>query len=185
MKISSALAGFALLGLASAASAVPIGTTGGADSLLAWSNLDNSGIDAERQFIANYLGVSAGSLTYTQFPNSDGEGDAWQSVDEDSSLYAFDFGALAPALFLIKTGNHVTLPGQEGTYDTFLFSNTVGVNWAVIDLDVFTRNRGEVEIEMVSHVGSTGTTSVPEPATLGLLGLGLAGIGLARRQRKA
>ena len=181
MKITHSLVGVALLGLTSVASAVPITLTGGADSLVAWGQLANSGANTERQFIANYLGVNASTLAYAGVDNSGGEDGAWQAVDGYSSLYAFDVSANSPALLLIKTGNHVTLPGVAGTYNTFLFSNIVGMDWAVLNLDVFGRNRGNVEIEMISHVG---VTSVPEPATLGLFGLSLAGLALARRKRR-
>lgn len=43
----------------------------------------------------------------------------------------------------------------------------------------------DVGLDGVSIAAADGRTSVPEPATLGLMGLGLAGIGLARRKRSS
>ncbi len=91
---------------------------------MAWSQLGNSGNSSELQFIASYLGVDASTLSYVKPAGGDGEDGAWQSVDGDSSLYAFDLSAYSPAVFLIKTGNHVTLSGSDDVFDTFLFSNT-------------------------------------------------------------
>jgi hypothetical protein len=185
MKVSSALSALVLLGLSTAASAVPMEISGPADSLVAWGNLANSGEATEREFLADYLNVDASAVSYTQFANSGGEDGAWEAVNGTSALWAYDFGDDTPALFLIKTGNHVTLAGGTTVYDTFLFSNTTGLSWGVIDLGVFGRNRGSIEIAMVSHVGATiaTTTDVPEPGTLALLGLGLMGLGVARRKR--
>ena len=180
---SRILLGLALLSFGSFASAVPLATTGGVDSLVAWSILGNSGQEAEKDFIADYLHVDSSQLSYTKLASSGGEDGQWESVDGESSMYAFDFGSYSPLLFLIKTGNNVGLDGLTGTFDTFLYRNTVGTNWGVIDLDLFTRSKGNVEIEMVSHIATNGGVQVPEPGTLGLLGLGLLAIGLVRRKR--
>jgi hypothetical protein len=41
-----------------------------------------------------------------------------------------------------------------------------------------------LSLGFASHIDDSVTTPVPEPETLGLLALGFAGVGLARRKRK-
>jgi hypothetical protein len=186
MKPIVSIATVALLAASSSAFAIPIATVGTADTLVDWASLSKSSDAAERAFIADYLGVSADSLTYTHLSSaaSGGESGAWQSVDGDSSLYAFNFGSVTPAYFLIKSGSGVGLPGETGTFTHFLFQNVGQLGYGVLDLDLFTRSQGNVEIGMVSHVSTTGTTNVPEPATLTLFGAALAALGFARRRKQ-
>jgi hypothetical protein len=127
--------------------------------------------------------VNSSTITYTQLSGSGGS--SWLTVNEDPSLYAFDFGGASPSLFIVKTGNKVGLPGETGTFTHFLFSNVGSSLFGVIDMDFFTRTSGNVEIGMVSHVGTSGTTtSVPEPGTMGLFALAMAALGFTRLRGK-
>jgi hypothetical protein len=78
-----------------------------------------------------------------------------------SNVVFADQGALG---FLLSGNGTLSATGFDNTPGTFFFS-TQG-------------NRQSFSAQL-------SPTSVPEPATLGLLGLGLLGMGLARRRRKA
>jgi hypothetical protein len=184
MKITTPLATVCLLALSATASAIPIATTGSADTLVSWATLQNSGSGTEAQFVADYLHVAANTITYSQLSGSGGS--TWLSIDGDTSMFAFDFGNTDPLLFVVKTGSGVGVSGVTGTYDQFLFSNVNALRYGVIDLDLLTRTHGQIEIGMVSHVGTSGTTrGVPEPGTWSLMAFGLACIAFVRRKQLA
>jgi len=172
---------FAMMLLASAATASPLtwAQVGNLDTLITKGTTANSGDDTEMQWIADALGIPVGSITYEKVDGSGGAN--WLPVDGTSDVFAFDLGS-EPSWFMVKTGAQA-LDGSTN----FLFDNSDEEQFAVLDFDVLGFDK--LEIGKISHVSiadgtETELTPVPEPASLTLLGAGLATVGAKLRRRK-
>ncbi len=157
----------------STAWAIPMATVGGIDTLLYATNLDNSG-DAT---VLRWAEETVGFDLYYNSEEGKIEGySSWIEVDDNPGVYALALTGNS-AYFLVKTGKNA-----ESPYTHFLFQNVMGPSWAVVNLN----DHGIKNIGKVSHTSQfdAGSTPVPEPSTILLLGSGLLGLGLYGRKRK-
>jgi hypothetical protein len=158
------------------------------DTLLGQTTLGNSGSANEENWIESVLLMD---IDYTQLDDSSSEGDNWEAVVGGAAGdYAFQFTASdEPEYFLVKTGNG----SGNGVDDShYLFQNNGSLNWAFVNLSIFGEAVSITNIDVISHVGQTGSgsggggsddTPVPEPGSIALLGLGLIGLTMARRKQ--
>ena len=93
-----------------------------------------------------------------------------------SSFSAFDFGAGDTAGTLTIMGGGMTRLITLGSLNTFLFEGFTDLQEVTFTSDVF--------FLVDDIVIDTEATAVPEPASLGLAGLALAGLMAARRRRQ-
>ena len=118
--------------------------------------------------------VTGTDLTYD---DSNTETVAWQYTIDGNIAFELAF---AGGTYLIKNG----IGGGSSIW--VLFTNLESLDWGVISSSyVDTANLGDDFT--ISHVTEFdgGTTTVSEPGTLGMLGIGLLGLGFARRRKSA
>jgi PEP-CTERM motif len=172
------LVAVAALAASSTAWSIPVATVGGLDALIGSTTLaHDSGEAAEAAWASSVLGFT---VTFDEKTECDC---SWESVDE-TNWFALNFGLDAPAYYLVKTGNGSSIDADtptDGSDRHFLFSNLNQLQYAVISLTQLGFG-GSIDITKVSHVTAFGSTPVPEPTTLALLGLGLLGAAASRRR---
>jgi len=182
---------FVAMTLSTSASAYTINSAstdvGGLDTLIHQATLANSG-KGELNWVQSLLGTN-----YSLDDKYEGGGLNPVLVDGETGIFAHGL-TTSPEYFLIKIGG-----GNWGGSTHFLYENESNDNaaYGVFSLQDFTstctptkksrKSKCNIEINRVSHItafNGSGVSSIPEPGSIALIGLGLLALGTAKRHRK-
>ncbi|MFB2705353.1 PEP-CTERM sorting domain-containing protein [Marinobacter shengliensis] len=159
----SALLAFSVSGSAFAYTIAGGTDVGGIDSFLGKiENMNPSDPATEATWASGIVGTT---LTFT------GKSDPanFQVTVEDSGIVAFKL-LTTPSYFLLKDARtHV------------LFKNEPNMDWGVFRLLDYFKDKEDLQLSHLTEFNG-GTVTVPEPGTLGLLGLGILGLLTLRRK---
>jgi len=199
MKLFRNIALVVGLSVSSASWALTIGGgatyVGGVDDIVGKTTLTDSSLAGESTWVSGVLGYTV-SLTETNKTDFvDGTQDNfWTQVDIDANndqtdRFAYKLNVEDPAYYLLKFGDGGLTTGSS--YSHFLFQNFDSLDYAVIDFsDIgFVKDNKKqtlvVDVFRISHISEFDSTSVPAPASLALLSLGLLGVVATRRKNKS
>ncbi len=143
---------------------------GGLDSIIGTASLGNSSDAQEEAWVESVLGFNV------TFEYKNDGAFSWNIVDGETDVYAQLLDS-DPEFYLVKLGGGNFLGDTHVLYD-----NAASLSYAVIDLLALGQG-ATIDIARVSHISEFNGTSVPEPGTLALFGLGLLGLMVAARRQ--